>query len=107
VFTGPVFRADDKVYRTARIPREFWKVAVLVDDQTGELSATAYLLSQAGMIDDLEFAFGAFRTYQISIAQVQTLTDLDFSSLIAFDPIGTTESIGPRVIDRPQDIRFR
>lgn len=107
VFTGPVFRADDKVYRTARIPQEFWKIAVLVDDQTGELSATAYLLSQAGMIQDLEFAFGAFRTYQIPIAQVQTLTDLDFSNLIAFDPIGTTESIGPRVIDRPQDIQFR
>ncbi len=107
VFTGPVFRADDKPYRTARIPREFWKVAALVDDQTGELSATAYLLSQAGMIEDLEFAFGAFRTFQISIAEVERLTDLDFGNLRNFDPIGTTESIGQRVIDRPQDIQFR
>ncbi len=107
VFTGPVFRADDKPYRTARIPREFWKIAVLVDDQTGQLSATAYLLSQAGLIEDLEFAFGAFRTFQISVAEVETLTDLDFGNLSDFDPIGTTESIGPRLIDRPQDIRFR
>lgn len=107
VFTGPVFRSDDKPYRTARIPREFWKLAVLVDDQTGNLSATAYLLSQAGMIEDLEFLFGPFRTYQISVAQLQTLTDLDFGNLADFDPLGTTESIVQRVIDRPQDIRFR
>ena len=110
VFTGPVFRADDKPYRTARIPREFWKLAVLVDDQTGKLSATAYLLSQAGMIEDLEFAFGPFRTYQISLAQLETLTDLDFGNLLNFDPIGSAspnESISvPRVINRPQDIQF-
>lgn len=110
VFTGPVFRADDKPYRTARIPREFWKLAVLVDDQTGQLSATAYLLSQAGMIEDLEFVFGPFRTYQISVVQLQILTDFDFGNLSNFDPIGTTnitESVGQRIIERPQDIQFR
>ena len=83
---------------------------MLVDDQTGKLSATAYLLSQAGMIDNLEFAFGAFRTFQISIAEVENLTDLDFGNLSDFDPIGTsgiTESVGQRVIERPQDIKFR
>lgn len=107
VFTGPVFRADDKPYRTARIPREFWKVAVLVDSATGNLSATAYLLSQAGMIEDLEFVFGPFRTYQIPIRQVETLTDLDFGNLRDFDPLGTIESLAPRIVNRPQDIRFR
>ena len=110
VFTGPVFRADDKPYRTARIPREFWKLAVLVDNQTGNLSATAYLLSQAGMIENLEFVFGPFRTYQISIAQLQILTDFDFGNLSNFDPIGSAspnESISvPRAINRPQDIQF-
>ena len=109
VFTGPVFRADDITYRNAKIPREFWKVAVLVDSQTNELSATAYLLSQADMISNLEFAYGQFRTYQISLAQVEALTDLNFGTLKDFDPIrtSTTESIGKKIIERPQDIIFR
>lgn len=106
VFTGPVFRADDRRYRTARLPREFWKVAVLVNEESGRLSATAYLLSQAGMIDDLEFVLGPFRTYQISVAQVQALTDVHFGNLSDFDPIGLTESAGLRVINRPEDIQF-
>ncbi|WP_247237714.1 DNA/RNA non-specific endonuclease [Telluribacter sp. SYSU D00476] len=108
VFTGPVFRADDIPYRSARIPREFWKVAVLINNQTKKLSATAYLLSQADMINNLEFVYGAYRTYQISIAQVEALTDLDFGDLREFDPIGSgiNESVDIRIVERPQNIIF-
>ncbi len=45
VFTGPVFRSDDLIYRGVQIPAEFWKVVVIVK-QDGHLSATAYLQSQ-------------------------------------------------------------
>lgn len=27
VFTGPVFRDDDQLYRGTRLPKQFWKVA--------------------------------------------------------------------------------
>ncbi len=109
VFTGPVLRPDDKPYRGARIPGEFWKVAVVVDSQTQKLSATAYLLSQADMISNLEFAFGAFSTYQVPVSHIEALTDLDFGTLKDFDPIGSgnTESIGIRRIKRARDIVFR
>lgn len=85
VFTGPVFRDDDPEYRDVRLPLDFWKVVVMVKDD-GELSATAYVLSQADMITGLEFAFGEFRTYQIPLTDVERWTNLDFGSLRDFDP---------------------
>jgi DNA/RNA endonuclease G (NUC1) len=44
VFTGPVLAADDDAYRGVQLPRQFWKVVVMVKE-SGELSATGYLLS--------------------------------------------------------------
>lgn len=80
VFTGPVFRPDDRVYRGQyRIPAEFWKIFVMVKDD-GKLSATAYLQTQKNLIDNLEFAYGAYKTYQVPVATIEELTDLDFGN---------------------------
>src|SRR4030095_13075758 len=73
VFTGPVFRDDDPEYREFRLPLDFWKVVVMVKDD-GELSVTAYVLSQADMITGLEFVFGEFRTYQVPLTDVESWT---------------------------------
>ncbi|MER2090356.1 MAG: DNA/RNA non-specific endonuclease, partial [Sporosarcina sp.] len=56
VFTGPVFRMDDVIYRGVQIPAEFWKIAVIVK-KDGNLSATAYLQTQKNLIEDLEFVY--------------------------------------------------
>ena len=107
VFTGPIFRADDRAYRGARLPREFWKVVVMVREETGELSATAYVLSQANMLTDLEFVFGQFRTYQVAVAHVEKLTGLRFGRLRDFDPVAKQEGpAAPRQIDNFEDIEF-
>jgi endonuclease G len=116
VFTGPVFRESDADYRgLVRLPREFWKVAALVNADTGELSATGYLLSQADLISDLEaFVFGKFRTYQVPIAHIELLSGLSFGELRDHDPLadaeeGRLEIAGAppgRVIDGPRDILF-
>ena len=58
VFTGPVFRPTDRPYRGILLPEEFWKVVVIVREDTGDLSATGYLLSQRDMITGFEFVFG-------------------------------------------------
>ncbi|QSI28427.1 hypothetical protein GNX71_02045 [Variovorax sp. RKNM96] len=47
VFTGPILRADDPERFGIRIPRDFWKVVAFISEATGELSAIAYLMSQA------------------------------------------------------------
>ena len=91
VFTGPVFREDDVVYRGLQIPEEFWKVVAMVNP-SGDLHATAYLLSQRELIEDFEFVFGRFRTFQTSVQRIERLTDLDFGRLRDFDPMGNAES---------------
>lgn len=105
VFSGPVFRDDDMVYRQRyQIPAEYWKVVVMVKEN-GDLSATAYLQSQKNMIVDLEFAYGDYKTYQVPIINIEKITGLDFGNLHKFDPISNIESTGI-VITGPESIRL-
>lgn len=92
VFTGPVLADDDDDYRGVKLPRQFWKVAVMVKPN-GQLSATAYVLSQEHLLQGLEteeeFSYGAYRTFQVPIARVAALTGLSFGSLADLDPLAT------------------
>lgn len=90
VFTGPVFRDTDLLYRGARIPTAFWKVVAFINDR-GKPSATAYMLDQAKELTQLEAAFGAFKTYQRSVRYVEEITDLDFGRLSQFDGFSNEE----------------
>lgn len=106
VFTGPVFRSDDLVYRGQfRIPAEYWKVVVMVKED-GSLSSTAYLQSQKNLISDLEFAYGQYRTYQVPVATIESLIGIDFGTVRTHDPLAAIESMAGRWIDRPGDIRL-
>lgn len=99
VFTGPVMRADDDEIASGVIaPREFWKLIVMKNSDTRDLHATAYLLSQGEMIRDLlekrsrieaveGFVLGAYRTFQISVADLADATGYDLSRYIPFDPL--------------------
>ena len=99
VFSGPVFSDQDPDYRGVKLPRQFWKVVVMAKSP-GLLSATAYLLSQESLVEDLEevaaveeeFTFGAFGTFQIPVGEVERITGLDFGSLPDFDPLGAQEA---------------
>ena len=109
IFTGPVFRSDDQIYRSIPLPREYWKIIALVKASTGSISATGYLLSQADLLTDLEaFAFGPFRTYQLPITRIERLSGLDFGVLRAADPLrDDLETVGARpvrLIQGPEDI---
>jgi DNA/RNA endonuclease G (NUC1) len=85
VFTGPVLAGDDAVFHNLQLPKEFWKVVVMLRDD-GKLSATAYLLSQEDMIEGLEFVYGEFRTYQVPVALIEKKTGLNFGTLRQYDP---------------------
>jgi endonuclease G len=105
VFTGPVFRSDDMVYRKEyKIPAEFWKVVVIVKDDES-LSATAYLQTQKSLITNLEFAYGQYETYQVPVAQIEELTGLDFGKLREHDPMEGVEAAA-FVIEGPESIRL-
>ena len=60
-----------------------------INGDTQKLSATAYILSQADMLVDLEaaFTFGPFRTYQVPIANIEKMTGLSFGNLRRYDPL--------------------
>jgi endonuclease G, mitochondrial len=108
VFSGPVFAADDDQYRGVQLPRQFWKVAVMIK-QAGDLSATAYLLSQEQLIKGLEiaeaFSYGAYRTYQVPVRQVEDITGLSFGPLAGADPLSRQEAMtAAREIQRPGHI---
>ena len=104
VFTGPIFRSDDVLYRGKfQIPAEFWKVAVMIKDNN-DISATGYLQTQKNLLIDLEFAFGKYKTYQVPLRKIESLTNLNFGSLRSFDPIANLEGEIARVISNSDDI---
>jgi endonuclease G len=110
IFTGPVLAPDDDIYRGVQLPRQFWKVAMMVRASDRRLSATGYLVSQERLIEGLEsdetFDYGAYRTFQVPVALIGTLTQLDFGVLTAADPLAAQESTGDHIktIDGPEDL---
>lgn len=96
VFSGPVLAEDDQSFAGIQLPRQFWKVVAMVKE-TGDLSATAYLLSQEELIAGLEivpeaFSYGAYRTYQVPVRRIGGLTGLSFGSLFDSDPLAHLEA---------------
>lgn len=91
VFTGPVFTDDDLEYRGALVPLSFWKVVAIVKDD-GTPSATAYQVKQEKELEELEFVFAGYKTFQISIQEVMELTGIDFSALLPYDGFSQHES---------------
>ena len=104
VFTGPIFAETDQEYREVRIPSAYWKVVVARRLDTGALSATAYILSQEALIDGLEeaFSYGAWKTFQVSVADLERRSGLQFRGLGAHDPLaqGAEEGLEAQVAPR-------
>lgn len=97
LLTGPVFDDDDPVYMAptgnqVQVPLQYWKVVAYVREN-GSLSASGYLLSQSGHVDDMleEFVFGNYRNHQVRIAEIESLTDLHFRGLADHDAFGDDE----------------
>ena len=110
VFTGPVFEANDDQFAGVQLPREFWKVVAMVKE-SGDLSATAYLLSQAELIAGLEvmpeeFSYGAYRTYQVPVRKIEERTRVSFGTLANFDPLGSLEAASAGEIRDFDEIRL-
>lgn len=102
VFTGPYFARNDPVMYGVKIPRAFWKIIAFIHDETGELCATGYQMSQQQSLQpEEEFVFGAFQSQQlnvatqVSIASIERRSGLRFGGLAALDPLANEdESVG-------------
>lgn len=106
VFTAPVLADDDPPYRGIRIPRRFFKVAAWATEEAGapRLAAAGFLLDQSELIDVAQGALavpalGAFRTFQVPIADIETLTGIDLGQLTEADVLQPS--------DRLRDVEVR
>jgi len=94
VFTGPVFKDDDKNYRGVQLPAEFWKIVTLKRNTDGKLAAAAFMMSQKEMIEPLYknssrnkdlnlegVPTEQIAVYQVPLSTVESLTGLDFGEL--------------------------
>lgn len=117
VFTGPYFATTDKPQHGVLIPVKFWKVIAFVHDETGELCATGYEMSQKDNLNllenDQEFVYGDFVSPQLNIstqvpiATIETRAGLSFGGLAEADPL-SREVLGgpPGPLLFPEQIRF-
>lgn len=87
VFTGPFLREDDPVRFGVQVPVSFWKVIAFIHDETGELSATGYVMSQEAFLEEEEHVFGQHETAQVPIATIEEQTGLSFGDLADRDPL--------------------
>ncbi|MBV2359091.1 DNA/RNA non-specific endonuclease [Thalassococcus sp. CAU 1522] len=107
IFTGPVFRADDPVYRgIVQVPADYWKVAVA--DTPAGLRAVGYLHTQKNLIPTVDEAFGDYRTHRVPIHVIEQLTGIGFETVQPFDvAAGGFEAAGAvRIVRGPEDIGF-
>ncbi|WP_247828944.1 DNA/RNA non-specific endonuclease [Arthrobacter antioxidans] len=105
VFTGPFLTSEDPLRFGVQVPTEFWKVIAFIHDETRQLCATGYTMSQEDFLRDEEFVFGKHKTSQRSITHIEQRTGLSFGPLAAFDPIEDNEGLVSELTDVRQ-IRF-
>ena len=104
VFTAPVLAGDDPEYRGVQIPRRFFKaVAWVAHDADGmpRLEASGFLLDQSELIDLREGALaiprlGAFRTFQVPIADIEHVAGIDLGPLADADVLAPLDRLGDR-----------
>lgn len=118
VFTGPVLRDDDPPLRDAQVPAGFWKIIALRDATANgeELSVVAFFMKQTEMSQDkLGKLLLQLKRYQVTVADIEAWTGLDFGSLNDADELawlllqlrGAEQEVARvRPISGPQDIVF-
>jgi endonuclease G len=111
VFAGPVLEPADPPYRGIQVPLRFWKVVAFVQD--GALASAGYLLDQSPLVDDLTTALeeaaaageppplGAYRTFQVPIADIAMLAGLRLDQLVLADRLSTQPAEVPPAPGQP------
>lgn len=88
VFTAPVLAGEDPPYRGIRVPLRFWKIGAW--QTPAGLRAAGFVLDQTELVDTTEGLLanpplGAFRTFQVPIADIAVITGIDFGPLTGAD----------------------
>ncbi|MBL0300569.1 MAG: DNA/RNA non-specific endonuclease [Cytophagaceae bacterium] len=90
VFSGPIFKANDPIFKGIQVPMEFFKIVIWKSDLK-TLKITAFKLSQINLDDAIDYeklAFdknAEFKEYQCDLKHIQEVTGINFSNLFKFD----------------------
>ncbi len=99
VFSGPIFRDTDQLYRGLQIPLDFWKVLVYVDQ--GKLKAKGFVLTQN--LDDLEaLELEEFKVYQVALREIEERCGVRFDSILK-----SVDSMAERLEKKPESLGKR
>ncbi len=106
VFTGPFFAKNDPIMYGVKIPVSFWKIIAFIHNDTKQLCATGYTMSQRSFLREEEFVFGQHETSQIPISTIEARSGLKFGDLSLVDPLlGGEEALTLPLTDYSQ-IKF-
>ncbi|MDQ0726482.1 DNA/RNA non-specific endonuclease [Microbacterium sp. W4I20] len=109
VFTAPVLDDDDPPYRGIRIPLRFWKVAAW--QGPNGLASAGFLLDQTELVHTRDGLLaspplGAFRTFQVPIADIAAITGVGLGPLTGADVLRDEKvrAEGWRALQLPSDV---
>ena len=71
------------------------------------LSATAYLQTQKNLIEDLEFAYGEYKTYQVPLSKIIDDWFPHFEDLRLIHPLINWKRQGDMSLKRPRILKFK
>ena len=106
VFTGTFLHDDDPEQFGVQIPVSFWKVIAFIHDETGDLSATGYRMSQESFLTNEEHVFGQHEMSQVPITTIEQQAGLSFGDLASSDPLREMEEARPEPLTSFREIRF-
>lgn len=125
VFTAPVLAADDPEYRGIRVPLRFFKVVAWRSGD--ELATAGFVLDQSPVLDLPDEAarsalaererarlaagatavpdLGPFRTFQVPVRDIATLSGLEMAALVEADRMPRTLAVeGWRRVTQPDEL---
>lgn len=117
VFNGPIHRKKDKPFRGVKVPLEFYKIILWLNDDN-KLNATGFILSQKDLVRDIDWAdkeelepeeidllesididqVEKFKEYQCKIEVLSKLTQLNFKHLYKYDTFGSVANDDEEVL---------
>ncbi len=114
-------RADDPTFGDVAIPKMFFKL-VACPTADGELAVAAFVMTQEDLLATVDRIRGMRRAgpdeqerltaaeaglFQVAVADLATLTGLDFGPLVRADTFRSGEAVPvPRPIAQPEDLRL-
>ena len=106
VFTGPFLSKNDPFRYDVKIPVTFWKVIAFIHDETGELCATGYTMSQKSFLKEEELVFSQHENSQRPIKEIERRAGISFGGLAELDPLRDATESTPTMLTSLSQVRL-